>query len=87
VVFLEDKSKLPEELVRSVELWAGCVSGAMEKREYEALLSGAGFEEVSVEVTNVYDPARVTEDPKEMEALRRVPAASAFVRARKPGGR
>ncbi len=31
MVFLGDKSKLPAEVVRSVELWAGCVSGAMEK--------------------------------------------------------
>jgi arsenite methyltransferase len=31
MVFLGDKSKLPAEVVRRVELWAGCVSGAMEK--------------------------------------------------------
>jgi arsenite methyltransferase len=85
VVFLGDKSALPETLVRSAELWAGCVSGALEKREYEALLRGAGFEDVSVEVTNVYDAAGITEDPDDLDALRRVPAASAFVRARKPG--
>jgi arsenite methyltransferase len=45
MVFLGDKSKLPAEVVRSVELWAGCVSGALEKGEYEALLRGAGFED------------------------------------------
>jgi arsenite methyltransferase len=54
-VFLGDKSKLPAEVVRSVELWAGCVSGALEKEEYEALQRGAGFEDVSVEVTHTYD--------------------------------
>src|SRR5918998_865812 len=31
MIFLGDKSKLPAEVVRSVELWAGCVSGAMER--------------------------------------------------------
>jgi arsenite methyltransferase len=31
MVFLGDKSKLPAELVRSVESWAGCVSGALER--------------------------------------------------------
>jgi ubiquinone/menaquinone biosynthesis C-methylase UbiE len=89
VVFLGRKADLPEGVARSVELWAGCVSGALEKAEYERLLSAAGFEDVSVEVTNVYDPAAVeglgTEE--EREALRRVPAASAFVRARKPARR
>lgn len=86
VVFLGDKGGLPEELVRNVELWAGCVSGALEKSEYEALLSSAGFEDVSVEVTNVYDPETVFGEGRrdEVEALRRVPAASAFIRARKP---
>ena len=33
---------------------SGCVSGALEKGEYEALLSGAGFEDVAVEVTHTY---------------------------------
>jgi hypothetical protein len=55
MVFLGDTSKLPAEVVRSVELWGGCVSGALEKGEYESLLRGAGFEDVSVEVTHTYD--------------------------------
>ena len=59
MVFLGDKGRLPAEVIRSVELWAGCVSGAMEKREYEALLRGAGFEDVSVEVTHTYEPDAV----------------------------
>src|SRR3712207_9014072 len=52
MVFLGDKGKLPEELVRSMEAWSGCVSGALEKDEYETLLREAGFEDVSVEVTH-----------------------------------
>lgn len=89
VVFLGDKSELPEDLVRSVELWAGCVSGALEKGEYESLLSGAGFVDVSVEVTNVYEPERIAgaDHGYDIEALRKVPAASAFIRASKPEGR
>jgi hypothetical protein len=41
-----------------------------------------------VEVTNVYDPEAVEglTGPEEIEALRKVPAASAFVRAGKPIG-
>src|ERR671921_113891 len=56
VVFLGEKGKLPPGVARSVELWSGCISGALEKGEYEALLSGAGFEEVAVEVTHTYPP-------------------------------
>jgi ubiquinone/menaquinone biosynthesis C-methylase UbiE len=55
MVFLGDKGKLSEELVSSIEAWAGCVSGALEKDEYERLLRGAGFKDVSVEVTHTYD--------------------------------
>jgi len=92
MVFLDDKDKLPADVVRSVELWAGCVSGALEKEEYEALLARAGFEDVSVEVTHTYGPEAVAGSSccggsgcfGDVEALREVPLASAFVRARKP---
>ena len=86
MVFLGDKSKLPDELVETVGLWTGCVVGALEKEEYEALLEEAGFEDVSVEVQNVYDPEAIDglDTPEKREALRKVPAASAFVRAKKP---
>jgi arsenite methyltransferase len=86
VVFLGSKRDLPQSVLRKVELWTGCVAGALEKREYEEILSRAGFEDVAVEVTNVYDPAAVDSLPgaEEIEALRKVPAASAFIRARKP---
>lgn len=86
VVFLGSKRELPEEVLHAVGLWTGCVAGALEKEEYEALLSSAGFEDVSVEVTNVYEPESVEglHTPEANEALRKVPAASAFVRGRKP---
>ena len=54
VVFLGDKGNLPREVLETVGLWTGCVVGALEKREYEALLAEAGFEDVCVEVTDVY---------------------------------
>lgn len=86
VVFLGSKRDLPKSVLRKTEAWTGCISGAMEKGEYEEILRESGFEEVSVEVTNVYDPETVEQlsGPEEVEALRRVPAASAFVRAKKP---
>jgi arsenite methyltransferase len=86
VVFLGSKQDLPESVLRTVGLWTGCVAGALEKAEYEEILREAGFDNVSVEVTNVYEPEVVEglAGPEEVEALRRVPAASAFVRAQKP---
>jgi arsenite methyltransferase len=86
VVFLGSKSELPDEVLETVGLWTGCVVGALEKEEYEALLEKAGFEDVSVEVQNVYDPEAIDglDTPEKREALRKVSAASAFVRAKKP---
>lgn len=89
VVFLGDKGDLPEDVLQTVGLWTGCVAGALAKDEYEALLAGVGFEDVSVEVQNVYDPEAIDglDTPEKRAALREVPAASAFVRATKPGER
>ena len=89
VVFLGDKADLPEDVLETVGLWTGCVAGALAKDEYEALLRRAGFGDVSVEVTSTYDPETIDglDTEEKREALRRVPAASAFVRATKPGGR
>jgi arsenite methyltransferase len=85
VVFLGEKNKSPSGVARNVELWSGCVSGALEKGEYEALLSEAGFEEVAVEVTHTYPPEQISGlSGEDAEALREVPTASAFIRASKP---
>ncbi len=86
VVFLGDKGELPGEVLETVGLWTGCVAGALARDEYEALLSGAGFGDVSVEVTSTYDPEAIDglDTEEKREALRKVPAAGAFVRASKP---
>jgi len=87
MVFLGAKRKLPAGMIRDVEMWAGCVSGALEKEEYETLLRERGFEDVSVEVTHTYEPkvaAGCCGEGGIPEALREVPLASAFIRARKP---
>jgi arsenite methyltransferase len=88
VVFLGDKSALPVEVIHTAQMWSGCASGALEKGEYEQSLATAGFEDVSVEVTQVYEPEAITGlgDAKDVEVLREVPIASAFIRARKPLG-
>lgn len=85
VVFLGDRQKLSAELLETVGLWTGCISGALSKEEYERMLEAAGFEEVSVEVTNTYDPASIDGlEERHHRLLEEVPVASAFVRATKP---
>src|SRR5438067_2377573 len=42
---------IPDTLRRDMEAWVGCVAGALERDIYRALLTEAGFEEVSVEIT------------------------------------
>ncbi len=96
MVFLGDRGKLPPELVSSIESWAGCVSGALEKDEYEGLLRDAGFEEVSVEVTHTYAEELAEAGLTGAESASGccgdtattagVELASAFVRGRKPAG-
>ncbi|GJG86906.1 arsenite S-adenosylmethyltransferase [Gemmatimonadetes bacterium T265] len=82
---------LPAELKRSMELWVGCVAGALEDAEFVRLLTKAGFEEPSVEMTRTYDVedaraflanAGVDVDRAAREVAGRVGAA--FVRARRP---
>ncbi|MEW5977815.1 MAG: arsenite methyltransferase [Acidobacteriota bacterium] len=86
------RGEVPEQIRKSLELWAGCVAGALEEAEYGEKLSGAGFTDVSVEPTRVYCAG----DAKELLAESGIDAdtvapqiegkfMSAFVRARKPG--
>jgi hypothetical protein len=37
-----------------MELWAGCIAGALDERTYRRLLAEAGFSDIGVEVTRVY---------------------------------
>jgi SAM-dependent methyltransferase len=46
---------LPAELRKSMELWAGCIAGALEENTYRQIFADAGFGQVTVEVTRVYD--------------------------------
>ncbi len=51
------RGEIPQEIQRSIELWAGCVAGALEEQEYIDKLERAGFEQVSIEPTRVYTAA------------------------------
>jgi arsenite methyltransferase len=84
------RGEVPTEIKRNVELWIGCVAGAMEENEYRQKLEAAGFRDIDVEPTRIYR----AEDAREFlgsccidsEAI--APEVdgkfmSAFVRARK----
>jgi len=85
------RGETPAEVRKSMELWIGCVAGALEEEEFLSLLSDVGFENPSIEPTRVYraEDARtfLSEAGLDIEKL----AAeidgkfmSGFVRATKP---
>jgi SAM-dependent methyltransferase len=47
--------ELPHDVKRSMELWIGCVAGALSDTEFTALLSDAGFTDASIEMTRTYE--------------------------------
>jgi SAM-dependent methyltransferase len=85
------RGEIPSDVRRSLELWVGCVAGALDQDEFAELLRDVGFEDPSLEPTRVYDPhdARtfLEEAGLDVDAIAdsiegRI--LSAFVRARKP---
>jgi ubiquinone/menaquinone biosynthesis C-methylase UbiE len=87
------RGSVPSEIRKSVELWIGCVAGALEDQEYRAKLTRAGFEAIDLEPTRIYraEDAREFLDREGIDAGAIAPAVdgkfiSAFVRARKPPG-
>jgi len=85
------RGTLRPELQRSMELWVGCVAGALEESRFLGMLEGAGFEQPSIEPTRVYAVEQAREflagtgldvDAVAHELEGRV--MGAFVRARKP---
>ena len=48
--------ELPEAVRQDLQAWAACVSGAIEKNEYIAMLREAGFENLEIVRSNAYRP-------------------------------
>jgi arsenite methyltransferase len=85
------RGEIPPEIRRSVELWVGCLSGALDEADYVARLRRSGFEDVSIEPTRVYqaDDAREFLSGHGFDVDRIAPLVdgrffSGFIRARKP---
>jgi SAM-dependent methyltransferase len=85
------RGEVPAEIRRNVELWIGCMAGALEENEYLTKLKRAGFEVVTMEPTRVYNVADAREllSSKGIDVDAIAPRVdgkfmSAFVRAKKP---
>ena len=85
------RGDVPHDIRRSMELWVGCIAGALEEHDYATKLREAGFADVEVEPWRIYkvEEARAFLTENGIDADRLAPQvdgkfASAFVRARKP---
>ena len=88
------KRELPEAARRSMELWTGCIAGALRDEVYAEKLRAAGFEAIEIEPTRVYDASDVESLTKpdaccgagadDTAAALDGAIMSAFIRARKP---
>jgi arsenite methyltransferase len=85
------RGPVPAAIRRNVELWVGCVAGALDESDYRAKLEAAGFVEVEIEPTRVYtiEDARHFLTAKGIDVKAIAPHvegkfASAFIRAKKP---
>ena len=85
------RGDVPADVRRSMELWVGCIAGALDESDYAGKLRAAGFGDVDVEIWRVYDvnAARAFLTESGVDVDRVAPQvegkfASAFIRARKP---
>jgi SAM-dependent methyltransferase len=87
------RGEMPEQLRGNMQLWAGCIAGALQDTDYAAKLAAAGFKQIGIEPTRIY----TAEDARDFLAAKHASLAaigeqiagkfmSAFVRATKPAG-
>jgi SAM-dependent methyltransferase len=83
--------EIPAEIRQKVLLWAGCIAGALEQKDYLDKLAAAGFENASIEPTRVYraEDAREFLSGQGLDVDALAPQVdgkfmSAFIRASKP---
>jgi SAM-dependent methyltransferase len=85
------KGEVPEQVRKNMELWVGCVAGALSEDQYISKLTTAGFETVEIEPTRIYDieDARTFLSARGVDVDTVIPDVqdkfrSAFIRATKP---
>ena len=85
------RGDVPEQVRHSMELWVGCIAGALEEKDYVNKLSTAGFATIDIEPTRVYsvDDARhfLSGEGIDVDAISEQVEGkfmSAFIRAEKP---
>jgi arsenite methyltransferase len=85
------RGQMPSEVRQSMELWVGCVAGALTESEFRTYLAEAGFEGIDIEPTRIYEfedaRAFLSGAGLDSEILAREVGGcvmGAFVRARKP---
>lgn len=85
------RGDVPTEIRKSMELWVGCIAGALEENEYREKLARAGFASVDVEPTRVYRVGEASEflqaaglDPETVGPQIAGKFIAAFLRAVKP---
>ena len=84
------RGAMPDDVRRNMELWVGCVAGALDETEFDALLTEVGFTDTDIEPTRIYQ----TEDALQFLTESGLDTANiaamdgkimaAFVRATKP---
>jgi len=85
------RGEIPAEIRENLLLWAGCIAGALEEKEYRDKLSQAGFVDVGIEPTRIYKSEDILElfiekgfDVSELAPKVDGRFVSGFIRARKP---
>jgi len=85
------RGEVPDEIRRNVELWIGCIAGALQDTEYTEKLRAAGFQQIDIEPTRIHNvqDARELLTGKGIDVDAMAPQVdgkfmSAFVRATKP---
>ena len=80
------RGELDPQIRDSIESWIGCVAGALSEDDYKHLLERAGFVDIEIEPTRVFDIEDMGEMLPDVEptANSAGEVVSAFIRARRP---
>jgi len=85
------RGEVPADVRKSMELWVGCMAGALQESEYLQKLQAAGFTSAQVQPTRVYHAEESRDflaaaglDPDRVAPLIDGKFISAFIRATKP---